>query len=74
MASNPKQPDPVRKAAEFADGQPVDRLAADRYARTGGDLPAAVRLAASPNPKVSKTGRLRCAAILAGRETSKADD
>lgn len=62
-----KKTDPTRKALEFAEGQPVDPLAADRYADGGGDLAAAVRLAASPDPKLSQTGRLRCAAILAGR-------
>lgn len=65
-----KKADPVKKAAEFAEGQPVDRLAAERYAATDGDLAKAVRLAASPDPLLSKTGRLRCAAILAGRNSA----
>jgi hypothetical protein len=52
----------------FADGQPVDALAAERYAEHPPDVEAVAKLCRSRDPARRKTGRLRAAAVLAAAD------
>lgn len=67
--ADPVEPDELDEVLSYAQGEPVDHVAAERYAETLPDLREVLRLARSPKPNRSQTGRLRCAAIAAALDS-----